>query len=126
MHDFTWFGWISNFVNHGNIHLFSAGLISLVILILAFVYQLKLKTIEEELIPEAGFSFKNVIQSVVEFVLNLMEGIIGHDAKNQSDLNSLNVFYEVKRLIGRKFDDATIQNDLDHYPFKIINENWDF
>ena len=101
MHDFTWFGWISNFVNHGNIHLFSAGLISLVILILAFVYQLKLKTIEEELIPEAGFSFKNVIQSVVEFVLNLMEGIIGHDAKKYFPLiGALFIYIFLNNILG--------------------------
>ena len=34
---------------------------------------------------------------------------IGHDAKNQKDINSQNVYYEVKRLIGRKFSENRTQ-----------------
>jgi L1 cell adhesion molecule like protein len=51
------------------------------------------------------------------------ERYIGESAKNQMSFNLSNTLFDIKRLIGRKFDDATIQNDLDHYPFKIINEN---
>jgi hypothetical protein len=48
------------------------------------------------------------------------ERYIGESAKNQSSQNSANTVFDIKRLIGRKFDDATIQKDLDHYPFKIV------
>jgi len=47
------------------------------------------------------------------------ERYIGEAAKNQFSQNSSNTVYDVKRFIGRKFDDAVVQEDLDHYPFKI-------
>ncbi|CAF1173114.1 unnamed protein product, partial [Didymodactylos carnosus] len=36
--------------------------------------------------------------------------------------NPNNTVFNVKRLIGLKFDDATVQSDMKHWPFKVINE----
>ena len=30
--------------------------------------------------------------------------------------------FDAKRMIGRKFDDAEVQADLKHFPFKVINK----
>lgn len=50
------------------------------------------------------------------------ERLIGDAAKNQVALNPSNTVFDAKRLIGRKFDDAKIQQDLKHWPFKVISD----
>ncbi|MEO6729055.1 MAG: molecular chaperone DnaK [Candidatus Dojkabacteria bacterium] len=45
--------------------------------------------------------------------------IVGITAKNQMVTNPEQTFYSIKRLIGRKFDDAEVQKDIDLLPFKI-------
>ena len=37
--------------------------------------------------------------------------VIGDSAKNQATLNPSNTIFDAKRLIGRKFDDPTVQSD---------------
>ncbi|KAB5585487.1 heat shock protein 70 family [Coniochaeta sp. 2T2.1] len=48
------------------------------------------------------------------------ERLIGDAAKNQVAMNPANTVFDAKRLIGRKFDDAEVQADMKHFPFKII------
>ncbi|KAK5641792.1 hypothetical protein RI129_010339 [Pyrocoelia pectoralis] len=50
------------------------------------------------------------------------ERLIGDAAKNQVALNPSNTVFDAKRLIGRKFDDPHIQNDLKYWPFKVVND----
>jgi L1 cell adhesion molecule like protein len=38
-------------------------------------------------------------------------------------MNPHNTVFNVQRLLGRKFDDATVQSDMEHMPFKIVNDN---
>lgn len=49
------------------------------------------------------------------------ERLIGEAAKNQAALNPTNTIYDAKRLIGRKFSDPTVQNNMKHWPFKVIS-----
>ena len=51
------------------------------------------------------------------------ERLIGDGAKNQSSINPENTVYDAKRLIGRKFDDPIIQNEISNLPFEVVNEN---
>ncbi|XP_045456535.1 major heat shock 70 kDa protein Ab-like [Melitaea cinxia] len=50
------------------------------------------------------------------------ERLIGDAAKNQVALNPNNTVFDAKRLIGRKFDDPKIQQDMKHWPFKVVND----
>eukprot|EP00891_Asterochloris_glomerata_P002649 jgi/Astpho2/2649/Aster-06999 len=47
------------------------------------------------------------------------ERLIGDAAKNQVAMNPINTVFDAKRLIGRKFADASIQADIKHWPFKV-------
>ncbi|EDV97539.1 heat shock 70 kDa protein cognate 1 [Drosophila grimshawi] len=51
------------------------------------------------------------------------ERLIGDAAKNQVAMNPNNTIFDAKRLIGRKFDDATVQSDLKHWPFEVFSDS---
>merc|ERR1712072_1442808 len=48
------------------------------------------------------------------------ERLIGDAAKNQVAMNPTNTVFDAKRLIGRNFNDTTVQRDMKHWPFKVI------
>ncbi|XP_063611116.1 heat shock 70 kDa protein cognate 4-like [Penaeus indicus] len=50
------------------------------------------------------------------------ERLIGDAAKNQVAMNPNNTVFDAKRLIGRKFDEASVQSDMKHWPFTVVNE----
>ncbi|CAM0137785.1 Hsp70 chaperone [Umbelopsis sp. WA50703] len=50
------------------------------------------------------------------------ERLIGDAAKNQVAMNPHNTVFDAKRLIGRRFQDAEVQSDMKHWPFKVIDE----
>lgn len=51
------------------------------------------------------------------------ERLIGDAAKNQATVNPQNTVFDVKRLIGRAFSDATVQADMKLWPFKVTNKD---
>merc|ERR1712165_312594 len=51
------------------------------------------------------------------------ERLIGDAAKNQVALNPSNTIFDAKRLIGRKFNDDTVEKDKKLWPFQVVNDN---
>ena len=58
---------------------------------------------------------RNVIPSVVDPKTH----VVGDVAKRQMVLKPLETIYSVKRLIGRKFSDPSVQRDMKLLPYKI-------
>src|SRR3990167_11375336 len=101
MHEFSWFGWISDKVTHHNIHIFNAGLVAVLLILFSLVYRRSLKSVEEELVPTGKVSLKNIFQVTVENILGLMEGVIGPDAKLYFPLiGSLFIYIFINNLMG--------------------------
>jgi len=47
--------------------------------------------------------------------------LVGEAAKNQATINPSQTLFDVKRLIGRRFTDSSVQKDLKLLPFEIVN-----
>jgi len=54
-----------------------------------------------------------------------IERLIGQPAKTQAALNPKNTVYDAKRLLGRKFSDATVQSDMKHFSFNVVADEND-
>ena len=48
------------------------------------------------------------------------EILVGQPAKRQAVTNPQNTLFAIKRLIGRRFEDAEVQRDVSIMPYKII------
>lgn len=47
--------------------------------------------------------------------------LVGDPAKNQATLNPQNTVFDVKRFIGRRYHDPSVQEDMKYLPFEIAN-----
>jgi molecular chaperone DnaK len=57
--------------------------------------------------------------SIVAFTED--ERLVGQSEKRQAVTNPENTVFGVKRLIGRRFDDADLAKDKKHMPFNVVN-----
>ena len=72
-----------------------------------------------EIIPnELG---SRITPSVVSFTDE--ERLVGESAKTQAQIDPASTIYDVKRLIGRKFNDKEVQEDAKFLPYKIVNRD---
>ncbi|CAK7197544.1 ATPase with role in protein import into the ER [Sporothrix eucalyptigena] len=51
------------------------------------------------------------------------ERLVGDAAKNQAASNPENTIFDIKRLIGRKYAEKDVQNDIKHFPYKVIDKD---
>jgi molecular chaperone DnaK len=57
--------------------------------------------------------------SIVAFTKD-NEIVVGQSAKRQAVTNPQNTLFAVKRLIGRRYEDETVQRDIKMVPYKIV------
>jgi molecular chaperone DnaK len=72
---------------------------------------------EPKIIPSAEGG--NLVPSVVAISKN-GERLVGEIAKRQAIVNPENTVFSIKRLIGRKYEDASVQYDIKRLPYKIV------
>merc|ERR1711865_1287492 len=63
-----------------------------------------------------------ITPSYVAWAAENGERLVGDAAKNQATINPENTVFDVKRLIGRKFTDKTVQADKKLFPFDLVNK----
>ncbi|CAI5740321.1 unnamed protein product [Hyaloperonospora brassicae] len=51
------------------------------------------------------------------------ERLIGDGAKNQATINPEKTLFDVKRLIGRKYTDKSVQSDKKLLPYELVNKD---
>jgi heat shock protein 5 len=51
------------------------------------------------------------------------ERLIGDSAKNQATINPENTVFDVKRLIGRKYSDKSVQADKKLFPYTVVSQD---
>ena len=56
--------------------------------------------------------------SYVSFFRDLL--LVGDSAVGKAGVNAKNTVYDIKRLIGRDFEDKHVQKDMKDWPFKVI------
>jgi L1 cell adhesion molecule like protein len=53
------------------------------------------------------------------------ERLIGDSAKSAASSNPSNTIYDIKRLMGRKYSDPIVQEELKHLPYKVVKTDGD-
>ncbi|KAI0559921.1 Heat shock protein [Gracilaria domingensis] len=64
-----------------------------------------------------------ITPSYVAFADQTSERLVGDAAKNQAAANPLNTVFDVKRLIGRRYNEPTVQRDKKLLPFHIVSKD---
>lgn len=72
---------------------------------------------DPKIIPSAEGN--NLVPSVVA-MSKTGERLVGEIAKRQSIVNHENTIFSIKRLIGRKFSDSSVEYDRQNLPYKIV------
>jgi len=61
-----------------------------------------------------------ITPSIVAF--NETERLVGEPAKNQAPMNPENTIYEIKRFMGKRFEERQVQNDIKLCSYKVVEK----
>lgn len=97
------FSWVQQIPGLGLLepHTSTALLVMLGLLLFAMRARQQLASTEDVIVPDQGFSARNIAEIVTEFITNLSESVIGHDGPKYVPLfGSLFVFILGSNLVG--------------------------
>jgi len=64
---------------------------------------------------------KNITPSWVSFTDN--EILVGDSAKSKASINPENTLFDIKRIIGKRYNDEQLQTDILSYPFHVFGDS---
>ncbi len=73
---FTWLSGISHKLHIAE-HVVTFVVVSLIILLAGIVYRMKTGSVDSAVVPDKGFTFRNVFEFIGEFIYNLAKSIMG-------------------------------------------------
>jgi len=101
MHGLNWFALLHPKINETNIHIVTAVFLALVLIGVGILLRKKLLRLEKDLVPSEKVSLANTFELIIENLLDLMEGVIGPQARRHLPLvGSIFIFIFVSNLLG--------------------------
>ena len=101
MAHFNWFTFLDSRIDHHNLHIAGALLVLAIITTIALVFRAKLKSASERLLPSGKVTLPNILEVTVEWILGLMESIIGPSARLYFPLIcGLFIYIFISNLLG--------------------------
>src|SRR5215467_13372442 len=100
MHHFSWIGYLLK-VEHEQIHVYHAALAAILLTVLGFFVYLKLRNTDAAVVPSSKIGLTNIFEVACESILDLMESIMGHEAKKFFPIiGTLFIYIFVCNLMG--------------------------
>lgn len=75
------------------------------------------------IVPDA--QGRRTVPSVVTFLPNEGEVLVGHAARRRLTKDARNTFYSVKRFMGKRFEDKTVAEDARRVPYEVVRSEAD-
>ncbi len=99
-HHFNWTLLIPG-VNHDNMHVATLFIVSSLLIFIAFAAYFALGHGENSIVPSGKFSLKGIFEVFVEFIVDMIDGIIGHHGRYLTPLfGSIFLFIFFNNLAG--------------------------
>lgn len=97
---FLWGEFIAG-ITESNIFIFHGVVVTVFLTVLAILYNVSLKAVEDEVIPDGRVSLKNIVQSAVQSLHELVSGSVHHHPEHYTPfLGSVFIYIFIANLMG--------------------------